>query len=166
MAGYTFEAVGHLFHYFGFSMAIGGSIAALKSHKKARTLESDQKLATESVAADIVTKVELPGLFIALLGGVLLVIHNPLVFKASSEDPLAGPGPWLHIKLTLILALFVIAHLKMFRSRKAVRERAAGATESECNALSNKAISFGKICQSLYGAIFLIATFRYVIFRG
>ena len=56
MAGYTFEAVGHLFHYFGFSMAIGGSIAALKSHKKARTLESDQKLATESMAADIVLK--------------------------------------------------------------------------------------------------------------
>jgi len=166
MAGYTFEAVGHLLHYFGFSMAIGGSIAALKSHKKARTLESEHKLATQSIAADIITKVELPGLFIALLGGVLLVIHNPLVLTLSPEDPLAGPGPWLHIKLTLVFALFVFANLKSFRSRKTIRERAAGATESECNALMNKAIRFGKICQSLYGLIFVIATFRYVLFRG
>ncbi len=80
----TLAASGHLFHYFDFAMAIGGSIAALKAHKRSRTQAAEQKLATEEIAAELVTKLELPGLFIAIFGGILLVVHNPMVMKASS----------------------------------------------------------------------------------
>ena len=118
------------------------------------------------MAAEIVTKIELPGIILAVIGGILLIVQNPMVMKASSDAPLAGPGPWLHIKLTLVLVLLVIVHLKMFRSRKAVRQRSSGEPESDCDALTGKAVLFGKICQSLYGVIFVLATFRYVIFRG
>lgn len=159
----TLLATGHLVHYFGFAMAIGGGIAALKSHKTSRSQTADQKSVTESIAASIVTKVELPGLFIAIFGGILLIMADP-----SCLDPndIKGHGPWLHIKLTLVFVLLILVHLKMFRSLKVVRERAAGANESECNAIADKAILFGKITQALYGIVFIVATFRYVIFRG
>jgi len=157
----TLQATGHLVHYFGFAMAIGGGIAALKAHKTSRTQNAEQNSVTESIAADIVTKLELPGLFIAIFGGILLIVENPAVMDASKIG-----GPWLHIKLTLVLILLVLVHLKMFRSRKVVRERSGGATESDCNALTDKAVMFGKIGQALYGLIFILATFRYVIFSG
>lgn len=153
-------AAGHFIHYFGFAMAIGASIAASKAHALARTQEAASKSASEIVAGDILTKVNLPGLFVALFGGIILIVTNPMVLSPANS----GAGPWLHIKLLLVLGLFVVAHLRMFRAKRLVRERAAGASEADCDALLQKAQMFGKVDLVLTGAIFFIATFRFVLF--
>ena len=159
MAG-ALGATSHIVHFWGFAMAVGGAMGALRAHQASRGHTAESKKGIEEVAAALITKVELPGLFIALFGGILAIANNPMVMKPAAS----GAGPWLHIKLVLVLAVLVIAHLKMFRARRLVRERASGASEADCDALLSKAELFAKVDLGLQLAIFFLATFRFVLF--
>jgi uncharacterized membrane protein len=156
----TFGAISHLVHYVGFTMGVGASFAAAKAHAMASQHPAGPKAGMEAAAADIIAKVELPGLFLAVFGGILHLVNFPNHLKPA----LSGAGPWLHIKLLLVLALLVVAHLRMFRSKRLVRERAAGATEADCEALLGKARMLGKVDLALAVAVIGFATFRYVLF--
>lgn len=77
----------------------------------------------------------------------------------------SGAGPWLHVKLAVVLALVIVAHLRMFKLARLVRERAAGASEADCDALLAGAKTFGLIDLLAYALVFFIATFRFVLFN-
>jgi len=156
----TQTAFVHLIHYFGFALAVGASIAALRIHGMVRESEAPAKAALEAAARAIIVKIEIPGQFLAMFGGLVAIVLNPNLLKPA----LSGAGPWLHIKLLLVLILLVVAHLRMFRSARLVRERAGGASEAELDALLGKALMFGKIDLVLAVLIFVLATFRYVLF--
>jgi uncharacterized membrane protein SirB2 len=153
-------AFGHLVHYAGFEIAIGASVSAQSMLNAARKHTAASRAGIEDSAASILAKLNLAGLFVALFGGILLIVQNPAVLKPAES----GAGPWLHIKLLLVFILLVVAHLRMFRAKKLVRTRAGGGTEAECEVLTGKALMFGKIDFALTAAIFFVATFRFVLF--
>jgi hypothetical protein len=155
-------AIVHFVHFGGFSLAIGASFAAQRIHAGARGLEASKRASTEEAAASLITKLALPAWFLTLFGGILGIVHNPAVFNPKTS----GAGPWLHIKLLLVLILLVVAHLRMFRARRVVRMRADGANESEIDGMLSKAMLFGRIELALVAAVFFLATFRFVLFGG
>lgn len=156
----TGTAFVHLIHFWGFAMAVGASLAALKVHSLVRTHEAGAKKGLEEAGKALLTKLEIPGLFLALTGGIIAIMLNPDHLRVSAS----GAGPWLHIKLVGVLALLVVAHLRMFRASRLVRERAAGATEADLDALLGQALMFGKVDVLLTALIFILATFRAVFF--
>ena len=153
-------ALARLTHFIGFAMAAGGSFAAFRAHAAARRESAPEKAGWEGAAAEIVTKVELPGLFLALFAGIALVAMNP----AQLSPAKSGAGPWLHLKLTLVLVLLVVSHLRMFRSRKLARERSQGVAEVDCDALLGRAQKLARIDLALFATVFFVAIFRYVLF--
>jgi uncharacterized membrane protein len=145
-------------HFIGFALALGGSFAALRVAAAARLHSASEKTGFEGAAAEIITKVELPGLFLALFGGIGLVAANPAVL-----DPTRG-GSWLHIKLALVLGLLVVSHLRMFRARRLVRERAQGASEADVDALHAAVRKLALLDLLLGAGVFFVAVFRFAIF--
>ena len=156
----TTWALAHLLHFTGFAWAFGSSLSIHRLVGIASQHSASQKSGLEIGARKLVLAGELAGLGLAILGGILALVDNP-----SSLNPAAsGAGAWLHIKLSLVLVLTVVAHLRMFRLARLVRERAAGASEADCDALLAAAKTFGLVDLALYVAIFFIATFRFVLF--
>lgn len=153
-------ALSHFVHYLGFAMAVGGSIAAYRVLKLADFVPGPTKTGLEAAASTVTTLIELPGLFIAVAGGIIAIVANPNVFSAAAS----GAGPWLHIKLVFVLGLLVVAHLRMFKTRRMVKERAAAASEAEIDKLRKAAQRFGLIDLGLTLVVFAIATFRFVLF--
>ena len=78
----------------------------------------------------------------------------------------SGAGPWLHIKLTLVLVSLVVSHLRMFRLARLVRTRDSGGTEAELDALAKKALLLGNVTLVLYMAVIFVAIFRFVLFAN
>lgn len=150
----------HLIHYIGFAMALGGAIAAHLLIGLARQHSASLRAGLELAARKASVAIELPGLFLALFGGIYGIVLNPNHLKPA----LSGAGPWMHIKLTLVLVLLIVAHLRMFRLARLVRERESGASEADCDALARAAKTLGAVDLALYGAIFVVACLRFVIF--
>lgn len=147
-------------HFFGFILAIGGAAAAQRAIRLAREHSAASRAGIEVVARKLVTSMELVGLFVALGGGIGLIAQNPHHLQPAQS----GAGPWLHVKLALVLAALVLSHLKMFRLARLVREREAGASEAECDALLMRAKALGGIGLALLGAILALTLFRYAWF--
>lgn len=137
-------------------------MAAWFAHRKAMSETSHEKSGLEVAAASAITMLELPGLFLAMFAGMVLVMAMPTVLSPSQS----GAGPWLHIKLTLVLGLLVASHLRMFRSRRLTRERKSGASEADCEALASKARALGLVDVMLHVVIVAIASLRFVLFGG
>jgi hypothetical protein len=150
----------HLVHYFGFAVAVGASAAAARTMGAARTHSASEKAGFEGAAAEIVTKVELPGLFIALFGGIILIISNPDVMNPEKS----GAGPWLSIKLLFVFALLVVSHLRMFGQRRLVRARAGGESEADLDARHAKIRRLAALDLLMAAVVIFIATFRFVLF--
>lgn len=156
----TTWALAHLLHFTGFAWAFGSSLAIHRLVGLAAQHSAAQKSGLEIGARKLVLGGELAGLGLAILGGIIALVDNP-----SSLNPAAsGAGAWLHIKLSLVLVLLIVAHLRMFRLARLVRERAAGASEADCDALLGAAKTFGLVDLALYVAVFFVATFRFVLF--
>lgn len=105
----------------------------------------------ERLAASIVTKIELPAIFGAILSGVGFLGANPAYLKQ----------PWLHAKLTVVLLLAVLSHLEMFNARRIVRAReeaAAGAEEAIAARKKRHAI-FGTVGSLLVVVLLVLVTF-------
>lgn len=145
----------HLLHYAGFAVAFGGSIAARHLVSLARQHSAAKRAGVEIAARKVVVGVELIGLFVSIAGGIYALVLQPNLFTG-----------WLHAKLTLVLALLVVSHLRMFKLARLVREREAGASEAECEALLKSAATLGLVDALLFAAIFIVATMRGVLFGG
>jgi uncharacterized membrane protein len=153
-------AISHFLHFAGIAMALGGSVAVQRVVGAAREHSAAKRSGLEIAARKAIVAVELPGLFLAILGGIVAIAINPNHLKPD----LSGAGPWLHIKLTLVLALLIVSHLRMFRLARLVRERDAGASEADADALLLAAKKLGTVDLSLLAAIMIVASFRFVFF--
>ena len=96
-------------------------------------------------------------------GGIGLLVADDL---RALKPATSGAGPWMHIKLTLVMAALVVAHLRMFRLARLVRERDSGASEADCEALASKALMLGNVALILYVSTIFVAIFRFVLFAG
>ncbi len=156
-------AVLKFLHFLGFTLAVGGSYAAQRAIRLSREHSAAQRAGIEAAARKIVVSVELIGAFLALIAGVALLIADDM---RQLKPATSGAGPWMHIKLTLVLLVLVVAHLRMFRLARLVRERDAGASEADCEALAKKALLLGNVGLALYLAIVFVAIFRFVLFTN
>lgn len=150
----------HFVHYLGFSLAIGAAVAGGIALRRARRAPVLERVGLEDAAATIVTRAELPGLFVAVFGGILATAANPRLLRVDES----GVGPWLHIKLVMVMALLVVCHLKMFSARRLVRQRSHAASEADCEVLARRTRRLDALGLALAFAIMLVATFRYALF--
>ena len=157
----TSWAIAHFLHFLGFAWAFGASVAIHRLVGLAEQHTAAQKAGLEIGARKLVLGGELAGLGNAILGGIIALVDNPVHLKPAQS----GAGPWLHVKLAVVLILLVVAHLRMFKLARLVRERAGGASEADCDALLNGAKTFGWIDLTAYGVVFFLATFRFVLFN-
>lgn len=148
-----------ILHYAGFGLAIGALLAATLARHASRRRAGAERRGLEAFVPDLVAKVEIPGLFVALSGGVLAVGISP-----AQLEPGGPAGPWLFIKLPLVMALVAIAHVRMWGARALVRARDAGDGEEECAEIGRKGERLDAIAIFLVFAILVIATFRYSLF--
>jgi len=93
--------------------------------------------ALEEAAAGLITKTQLPAIFLSVISGAGLVIAKPAFLQ----------NPAMHAKLTVVFVLLVVSHLEMFNARRIVRARAAG---------DDAAIAARKKRHGLFAAIDLI----------
>jgi uncharacterized membrane protein len=105
----------------------------------------------ERLVAVIVTKIEVPAIFVSIASGIVFITQNPILMKQG----------WLHGKLTVVLLLAVLSHLEMFNARKIVRARAAGAATSEEEIAGRKKrhALFGAVGSLLVVALLVLVTF-------
>ncbi len=105
-----------LVHLLGFAAYLGGAFAQQEfMNRSGRAgLAPAIRDEYERLAAAIVTKIELPGLFTQVVSGVAFVAMNTAFLQAG----------WLHVKLTAVVILLVLSHVEMFNARKLARARA------------------------------------------
>ncbi len=149
-----------LLHYLGFGTALGASLAIQRLLGLSRKSPAPLKLGIESGARKLAGGVEIAGLFVAMIAGVWGIVLNPSVFKPAES----GAGPWVHIKLGVVLALLVVAHLRMFKLIKLVKTREAAGSEADCDQLLASASTLGLVDLLLYVGIISLATLRFAIF--
>src|SRR6185369_4290488 len=106
-----------LVHLVSFAAYLGAGFAQLQLLKRSRKTGLSPVVAAEheTLAATIVTKLELPAIFGSILSGIGFVAQNPAVMKFG----------WLHGKLACVVLLAVLSHLEMFNARAIVKARAA-----------------------------------------
>lgn len=105
----------------------------------------------ERLAAAIVTKIELPAIFGAIVSGIGFLGTNPALMRQG----------WLHAKLTCVLLLAVLSHLEMFNARRIVRAREGAASDAEAVIASRKKrhALFGTIGSLLVVVLLALVTF-------
>lgn len=145
--------VARLIHFLGFSVAIGACVAATIAFRASGAARAG----IDASAASIVTLAEIPGAFVALLGGLALVVMNPNVLDPASS----GAGAWLHVKLVFVMGALVLAHLRMFNLHRVVR---ANDADEDAAALRKKGRTFDLLTLACYAAILLIVIPRYLVF--
>lgn len=106
-----------LVHLLGFAAYLGAGFAQQQFMKRssAAALAGALRDEYERLAAQIVTRIELPALLTQLLSGIGFLIMTPAWLHQ----------PWLHGKLTCVVALLVLSHAEMFNARKIVKARAS-----------------------------------------
>jgi uncharacterized membrane protein len=148
-----------LLHYVGFALAIGSAIAVTVARRRAANSQGAERDALEKIAGDLIAIVGIPGLFVTLVGGLLAVVANPGVL-----DPAGAGGPWLHIKLPLVVMLLVAMFANVFATRLLVREREHGAKEQEVAALIARGMRLDVATIAIAVAILTLTTFRFALF--
>lgn len=151
---------GRLIHFIGLGMSVGAAIAALVILRSAARADDVQRSGLERAVGDLVSKVEIPGIFVAILGGILLVVARPEVFDPERS----GAGPWLHIKLVFVMGALVVAHLRMFNAKRLVRERAGGASTAALDAMVGKGKRLDWVGVGVYLLLLFLVTFRVMLF--
>lgn len=110
-------------HLIAFAVYAGAALFSAKLLRKSAEggLAAPARDALEAFAANVVTKSQLPAIFLSVISGVMLLVAKPAYLK----------NPGMHIKLTIVFILLVLSHLEMFNARKIVRARAAGSRDAE-----------------------------------
>ncbi len=126
-------------HLIGFAAYLGAGFAQQQLMKRstASGLAAAIRNEYEILAAEIVTKIELPALMAQVATGIAFLLLAPEWLRQ----------PWLHGKLTCVAALLVLSHLEMFNARKIARARAAkgDAASEEIAARKKRHATFGAI---------------------
>jgi uncharacterized membrane protein len=102
----------------------------------------------ESLSATVITKIELPAIFVSMITGGLMLARTPEYLHQG----------WLHGKLTAVVLLAVLSHLEMFNARKLVRARAAG-RDAEIADRKKRHATFGAIGMLLVAVVLIMVTF-------
>jgi uncharacterized membrane protein len=131
-------------------MAVGAALVAMLVFRKG----------LEKAALEAVGRVEIPGVFIAILGGVLLVVAQPSVIDPETS----GAGPWLHIKLAFVMGALVVAHMRMFNAQRLLRSRESQETGSELDQMIAKGRKLDSASLALYLVVLFVAVFRVMLF--
>jgi uncharacterized membrane protein len=141
-----------LLHLVGFAAFLGGAFAQqqLMNMSSRPGLAAAVRDEYERLSAAIVTKVEVPALFVQVATGVVIIVMQPFFLKEH----------WLHAKLTAVVILLVLSHLEMFNARKLVKARAArgDAAADEIAARKKRHRTMGAVGTVLVAAILLLVT--------
>jgi hypothetical protein len=141
---------GRFIHFLGLGMAVGAALVAFVIFRKG----------LEKAALEAVGRVEIPGVFLAILGGILLVVAQPSVLDPEAS----GAGPWLHVKLAFVMGALVVAHLRMFNVQRLVRSRESNDPQAELDAMLAKGKKLDSASLTLYLVILFVAVFRVMLF--
>ncbi|MGD0529221.1 MAG: DUF2269 family protein [Polyangiaceae bacterium] len=141
-----------LFHLVGLAAFLGGAFA----QQRFMRMSARPGLATavrdeyERLSAAIVTKVEVPAMFVQVVTGLGFVALQPYLLQQH----------WLHAKLTAVVLLLVLSHLEMFNARRLVRARAArgDAAADEIAARKQRHALMGAVGTVLVVAVLVLAT--------
>lgn len=141
-----------LVHLLGFAAFVGGALVQQQFVRiSARAgLAAAVRDEYERLAATFATKVELMGLFVQVLSGVVWLVAMPTFLQQH----------WLHAKLTAVLVLLVLAHLEMIDTRKVVKARQAGGAGAEDD-IARRKKRLGTVAIAvdvLIAAVLLLAT--------
>lgn len=139
-------------HLLGFAGYVGAGFAQqrLVAISAAEGLAPAVRDAYERLAASIVTKIELPAIFLAVFSGVLFVINFPGYLHQPA---------WFHPKMTCVLVLLVLSHLEMFNARRIVRAREAGGADADIAKRKKRHAIFGGIGALLVLVILVLVSF-------
>jgi uncharacterized membrane protein len=120
-----------LIHLVAFAAYLGSGFGQLQLMKlSARPgTAADLRDAYERIAAGVITRIEVPAIFVSMASGIGFIAQNPAFMKQG----------WLHGKLLCVLLLAVLSHLEMFNARKIVRARAASGAGAETEIAGRKA---------------------------
>ena len=150
------HSIALLLHLVGFAAFLGGAFAQQQFIKLStrETLAPAVRDSYESLAAAITTKIELPGLMVQVVSGVLFLVSNPAWLKM----------PWMHGKLSAVVLLLVLAHLEMFNARAIARLRTEGGTGSD-SAIARRKITHARMGSA--GTVLVVAVVGLVVYgRG
>ncbi len=148
----------HWLHGVGFSVAMGSAIAVtLVRRSAARSTVCRGAQRALRATAELIAKVEIPGLVAALFAGIMLAAINP-----ASVDP-AG-GAWMIAKLPLVMIVAVIAFMNLFGSTRLLREREQGAGDAELEPLLRRGGVLDLATLILFLMIFFVAHFRFAFY--
>jgi uncharacterized membrane protein len=142
-----------LIHLVAFAAYLGSGFGQLQLMKlSARPgTAADLRDAYERIAAGVITRIEVPAIFVSMASGIGFIAQNPAFMKQG----------WLHGKLLCVLLLAVLSHLEMFNARKIVRARAAGGAGADAEITKRKARHsvLGGIGALLVVALLVLVTF-------
>lgn len=142
-----------LIHLVAFAAYLGAGFAQLQMMKLSARAGASAEVrdSYERLAATIITKIELPAIFLSIGSGIVFIAQNPILMKQG----------WLHGKLTCVLLLAVLSHLEMFNARKIVRAREAGSAgaDAEIAARKSRHGTFGTIGALILVALLVLVTF-------
>jgi hypothetical protein len=141
---------GRFIHFLGLGMAVGAALAAVLVFRKG----------LEQAALEAVGRVEIPGVFLAILGGILLVVAQPDMLDPETS----GAGPWLHVKLAFVMGVLVVAHMRMFNVQRLVRSREANEAKDELDLMVAKGKKLDSASLTLYLVVLFVAVFRVMLF--
>lgn len=139
-------------HLLGFAGYAGAGFAqqAFVAMSAADGLATPVRDAYERVAAAIVTKIELPALFLSLFSGILFLVYEPAYLRQAA---------WFHPKMTCVVVLLILSHLEMFNARRIVRARAAGGGDADIAKRKKRHRIFGMIGGVLVAIILVLVSF-------
>jgi uncharacterized membrane protein len=140
-------------HLVAFAAYLGAGFAQTNLMKaSAKTdISAEVRAAYERLVAGIITKIELPAIFGAILSGIVYVAANSAVMKQG----------WLHGKLAVVLVLAVLSHVEMFNARTIVREREGGGVGAEADIAARKKrhAALGSVGAVLVVVLLILVTF-------
>jgi uncharacterized membrane protein len=142
-----------LIHLVAFATYLGSGFGQLQLMKlSARpSTAADLRDAYERIAAAVITRIEVPAIFVSMASGIGFIAQNPAFMKQG----------WLHGKLLCVLLLAILSHLEMFNARTIVRARAAGGASADGEIAKRKARHsvLGGIGALLVVALLVLVTF-------
>jgi len=141
-----------LLHLVGLAAFLGGAFAQqqfMKMSAKAG-LAAAVRDEYERLSAAIVTKIEVPAMFVQVFTGLGFIVLQPYLLQQH----------WLHAKLTAVVLLLVLSHFEMFNARRLVRARAArgDAAADEIAARKKRHALMGMVGTVLVVAVMVLAT--------
>lgn len=139
-------------HLLSFAGYVGAGFAQQRfvAMSAADGLATPVRDAYERLAAAIVTKIELPAIFLALLSGIMFLVYEPAYLKQ---------GAWFHPKMTCVVVLLILSHLEMFNARRIVRARETGGADADIAKRKKRHGIFGMVGGVLVAIILVLVSF-------